>query len=422
MCSIGEDDFGDEGGAHTMLEDPKSIEIIDEICKKCNVDKSSIKVDFKNSMCELCFQHYVRHKFRATLGSTKIVRRDSQVLIDFSGSIENICLLHMIKFGLEQEKFKRLCIEPELIFIDENCCDENDLLTRFERIQEMVKLLTSLGDFKCYYTSISGSIGNKENIKTINEITLDSLKIIMRDEETFLKHFKTLKSLTAKQDFIVMSKNKILRDLASVMNIQYIFLSETSLTLASKLLTNISLGRGSSTAFDVAFCDDRDENLKIIRPIKDMSVVEIENYARLNNLNQVRQSLYGVNDGQFTSIQNLTSNFIEGLQKNYSSTVSTVFRTCSKIAPLTAKNIVDRCKMCHATIDYENSETLFAIELSRFVSEIAGNENDMKNTEKIESKASETLKGKNSPKKSLCHGCRNIFIGLDESELQEMNF
>lgn len=420
MCSIGEDDFGDEGGAHTMLKDEKTVEITDEICKKCNVDKSSIKVDFKNSMCESCFQHYVRHKFRATLGSTKIVRRDSKVLIDFTGKIENVCLLHMIKFGLEQEKFKRLCIEPELIFIDDNCCEENDLPKRFEKIQEMLKILTSFGDLKCHYTSIAGSV---ENMKTINEITLDSLRIIMRDEETFLKQFKTLKSLTSKQDFIVMTKNKILRSFANFMDIQYIFLSETSLTLASRLLTNISLGRGSSTALDVAFCDDRDENLKIIRPIKDMSVVEIENYARLNELHHVRSTMFGENDGQFSSIQNLTSNFIEGLQKNYSSTVSTVFRTCSKIAPLTTNKINDdRCKMCRATLDFENSETLFAIELSRFVSEIAGNENDMKNTEKIESKASETLKGEKSSKKFLCHGCRNLFIGLDDNELQELNF
>lgn len=418
MCSIGEDDFGDEGGAHTMQEDPKLTKIVDEICKKCNVEQSSIKIDFKNSMCESCFNHYVRHKFRATLGSTKIVRRNSKVLIDFTGLIGNACLIHMIKYGLEQETFKRLCIEPELVFIDDNCCMFSDLLTRFEKIQDIIKLLRSLGDFKCHYISISG---RSENMKFINEITLDSLKVILRDEESFMKTFNNLKSLTAKQDFLVVSKSKTLRVFAKSMNIQYVFLSDTSLNLASRLLTNISLGRGSSTASDVAFCDDKEDDVKIIRPIKDMSVIEIENYARVNKLNFNASSSYGELDGQFLSIQNLTSSFIEGLQKNYSSTVSTVYRTCSKIAPLPSEKVEEKCQICHATLDYKNSETLFAVELSRFVSEVAGNEKDLKNTTEIELKANSALVGENSSKKLLCHGCRNIFIGLDDVELQELD-
>ena len=49
MCSIVEEDFGDDGGVHAMIEDTKISEIADEVCKKCNVEKSVIKLVFKES-------------------------------------------------------------------------------------------------------------------------------------------------------------------------------------------------------------------------------------------------------------------------------------------------------------------------------------------------------------------------------------
>lgn len=62
MCSIGEDDFGDEGGAHTMTIDPKSSNSfsLDEICKKCNEHNVVVKLNLKDAQCEQCFFQYAR--------------------------------------------------------------------------------------------------------------------------------------------------------------------------------------------------------------------------------------------------------------------------------------------------------------------------------------------------------------------------
>jgi cytoplasmic tRNA 2-thiolation protein 2 len=80
MCSIGEDDFEDLGGVHAMVADNKDEKLPDdEICKKCNKDKTVVKLSFKVAQCKNCFILYVRHKFRAAIGSTKIVKRDSNV-------------------------------------------------------------------------------------------------------------------------------------------------------------------------------------------------------------------------------------------------------------------------------------------------------------------------------------------------------
>lgn len=419
MCSIGEDDFGDEGGAHTMLKDPITPVIEnDEICKKCNVNKSEIKVDLKNSMCKSCFLNYVRHKFRATLGSTKIVQRNSKVLIDFSGGIENICLIHMIQYGLDQETFKRLCIEPELIYIDDYFLTSTDSAARLENIKKLLELLIQIGNLRCHYVSIGENI--IEAPKSLKEISMESITSKSEDEQAFVKHFASLKSLTAKQDFANIRRNLILRNIANKFHIKYVFLSDTSLTLAKRLLTNISLGRGSSVASDVGFSDDRG-NVNFIRPIKDLNFNEIKNYVEISDLRYRTSEQYGINEGKSASIQNLTSNFIEGLQKNYSSTVSTVYRTCSKLAPKNEK-IDNRCKICQSSLDFEDSETIFATEFSRIVSQIGGKGENSKNLTMIEDQAKSALCNSNSGKNSLCHGCKNIFIGIDDEDLNKFGF
>ena len=102
MCSIVEDDFGDDGGKHAMVEENKqeNVELPDEICKKCNSEKVAVKLYLKDAQCENCFLFYARHKFRAALGASKIVRRGANVLIIFDGSAENMVMMDMIKYGL----------------------------------------------------------------------------------------------------------------------------------------------------------------------------------------------------------------------------------------------------------------------------------------------------------------------------------
>lgn len=421
-----------------MVEDPKINGFEGEICRKCNTETSVIKLDFKESMCMTCFLVYGRHKFRATLGSSKIVRRNSKVLLHFTGGIASTCLMDMVRFSFENEIYKRLCFDMELVFIDEYCvsCD-GDAVKRYEKIQAIKSLLEQFPNFKCFYTTIAST--SDDELPLIENVTVEDIAAVIKSEKIFLTTFNALQSLTSKQDYLAVARNDVLRHSATSLHCQYVFLADISLTLATRLLTNMSLGRGNSTAHDVAFCDDRIETLKFVRPLKDLSEVEALSYVKFNNLRCLDTTNYGDDHGQFASIQNLTSMFINGLQQNFSSTVSTVFRTCSKIAPsdnapeideslsqnftrnLNISNMNQRCVMCKSFLDYHNSETLFAIEFSRIVAESAGGENHVENLAPIEEKASDAVNGEKSDvKKKLCHGCRNIFIGIEDEDLAEI--
>lgn len=67
-----------------------------------------------------CFVPMVTHKFRATLGKSKLVNRGERVLVCVSGSQSSVSLLHMIWTGLQQSTYKRLTFDPVVLYIDGN--------------------------------------------------------------------------------------------------------------------------------------------------------------------------------------------------------------------------------------------------------------------------------------------------------------
>lgn len=62
----------------------------------------------------------VTHKFRATLGKSKLVNRGERVLVCVSGSQSSVTLLHLVWTGLQQSTFKRLTLDPVIVHIDGN--------------------------------------------------------------------------------------------------------------------------------------------------------------------------------------------------------------------------------------------------------------------------------------------------------------
>lgn len=65
----------------------------------------------------------VTHKFRATLGKSKLVSRGERVLICVSGSQCSISLLHLVWTGLQQTTYKRLTLVPVILYINGNICN-----------------------------------------------------------------------------------------------------------------------------------------------------------------------------------------------------------------------------------------------------------------------------------------------------------
>lgn len=423
MCSIGEDDFGDEGGLHAMTRDTTRPheEILSGICQKCNKSEVVVKLNFREPECKECFLAYVRHKFRATLGSSKILPKDAHVLLIFDGSSESTVLLDMMYFAQTQNSFKRLHCNVEILFIDESSCLADNPELSEHKLFEIQKFLLNY-KFECFVISVCGK-GEPVNFNNLNNYLHDTIR--KDNEKKFYESVNKIKTLTSKQDYIEKIRKNIIGTVAKKLDKKFVFLSDISSNLASTLLTNISLGRGGSTASDVSLCDDRIPDLKMIRPLKDLNNNEIDNYLRVSEITSLNRIAYGCDLAANSSIQNLTTNFVLDLQKGFSSTISTVFRTGDKITTNSDVNSkLDNltltpkiCSFCKSNLDYFDSKTLLAIEFSRLVSENTS-KNYLEDESNLDTKSKDNLYSNNLKSLAeLCHGCRNIYHDCLDPEM-----
>lgn len=442
MCSIGEDDFGDEGGVHAMV--PSVTEAVgpsisDGIpCSKCKNPEAIYKLPFREAECKECFLLYARHKFRAALGSSKILPKNANVVLLFDGSPQSLVLLDMLHHAQQQNAFKRLHCNAVVLYIDDyqlmhetaKSIDDNHLF-----LMDLENILCKYSCFRSFVLPLVHKDKAEKFIIPLDTVTEDYFtQELELEKHAFVQSIKSIKSLTSRQDFVKHHRSKLIAVATKHFKCNFAFMSDISTDLASDLLSAVALGRGGSAALDVALVDDRlGDGVLLCRPIKDLSVIEIELYIKAQDLQVIPFKHYGDDGGSSASLQNLTQSFILNLQQNFSSTVSTVFRTGSKIA--TNQDLSSRlmdlkvndacyeessnplyCSFCNSLLDYRDSTTLLAIEFSRVVSE-SGSTLDTRSG--LNEQAEENLKGSNETQHlgKLCHGCRNICCDSTSEEL-----
>ncbi|KAJ7227220.1 hypothetical protein GGX14DRAFT_510835 [Mycena pura] len=122
----------------------------------------------------------------------------------------------------------------------------------------------------------------------------------------------------------------------------------TSLTsLSVSLISSISQGGGfvvreeAQEEWQPTVYSGSKRNVRVTRPMRDIGMKECAIWAWWHKLTVVGKENYL---GGKQGIGTLTKSFIVGLERDYPSTVSTIVRTCAKLAP---KNVADgRCVLC----------------------------------------------------------------------------
>ncbi|XP_070073171.1 cytoplasmic tRNA 2-thiolation protein 2 isoform X2 [Drosophila takahashii] len=402
MCSIGEDDFGDEGAAHAMVAEslPSGIVLNPGDCNKCGVTSGQLyKLNFRTAECRDCFLAFARHKFRAALGAAKILPRNAEVLLVLDGSAESLVLLDMLHFAQTQNTFKRLHCNARVVYVEDQQLQGRDPV----EVEALQSLSTQYAPFEFHVIELGALPSSLQRIKDYRTFPREANEL----DQKLLK----LRCLTARQDYLQQQRKNLIASVAQNLQCTHVFEPSISVDLATQLLTAIALGRGGSAALDVALLDDRlAGEVKLLRPLKDLTEQEIQFYVHAQRLKPLiqRGSRYGQERGQTASLQNLTTAFVANLQQNYSSTVSTVFRTGDKIAVNTHPEQTS-CLHCQSSLDSTLSDTLLAIEYSRSVSEAGVGL--YKNGEDLEGLAKKRLNSQDG----LCHACLSIQAELESA-------
>jgi len=318
MCQVNEDD----DQTFQTLKSP-----ISRKCVNCD-DEAVVVVRIADPMCRKCFDEFFIHKFRSTLSKSNVFQRGERVLVAFSGGPSSTALLHLIADGLSINARRRLQFEAHVAFIDEHF-----LYPEARDIKNEVK----------------------EFVENKLKHSLHVLSIDDNDEDFRRLIFDRTKSLTGKEELIRRRRLKLLFDIAERENCTKLILGDHCTKLAAQILSDIAQGRGAHVASECNLTDSRNDRVTIVRPFREINAKEIAMYNRLHSIESLQNVNIATMSGPQSSIFQLTETLVNDLQRQFPSTVSTIFRTSDKLE----KNLrIEHCDLCSGPVDLPDDQSM----------------------------------------------------------------
>ncbi|XP_014483247.1 PREDICTED: cytoplasmic tRNA 2-thiolation protein 2 [Dinoponera quadriceps] len=341
-----------------------------KVCRKCRIKDVDVLLLGQNGYCNMCFLTATNHKFRAALGKSKIIRHGDSILVDHSGELNSTVLLHLIKTGMNESTHKKLIFKTTVLYIDDALPNE---ITDEDRNSLQCKIAEQTKNFGfAYYIVSLSQVLNKDDTLDIRQF--DNQLVKDNNDEQLHEILTNLPDNTSRTDLLEQLRRKLLLSAARKLNCNKVFVADSTMDIATKVLGNICLGRGAQLSTLATFCDTRCTDIKILKPMRDFTQQEMMYYSQCHSLNPIKSKKINVTTQPATSIQALTYNFIMGMESQFSSTISTIMRTAEKVSARNNKDNQDmeNCVLCDASLDSVSSENnvtaMKAIEVSSLVS------------------------------------------------------
>lgn len=342
MCSVDPDEVT-EMIKETEELDIKSGEIL---CRKCNEDAAEVVLRKTDPYCKKCFLKYFIHKFRSTIGKSKMIFPNDRILVSISGSPTSMTLMHLLRSALDEDDHKKFRFVPYFLHIDECCLSDKSLATCISL--DVCKQVSS-HNFICYSVSLEQAMSSDapkplQYSEQTNHIISEDLKTQLQDL------LNSCSSSSAREDLVLQLRQDLISKCAQALGFTKVFVGDNATSLAVSLLSSVSQGRGAHVASRVHF-KSLHHQTEIYRPMREILLNEIEAYININNVSTFQSN----NTVQGESITQCTEQFVLGLQKEFPSTIPTIFRTGDKLG---SGNKLDNdssnndyCSLCGRFID-----------------------------------------------------------------------
>jgi len=350
MCDVNPDKLDAE---QNMIPKERTS-MLSRTCMKCKKEKAVVVIRIHDPMCRTCFLTYVTHKFRSTLGKSKLVQANDNVLIVVTGDHGSTALLHLVRDALSLGAHKRLRFNPAVLFVDESVTlsAHTTGATLPQDYSHVEKLALTFG-YPFFKVPIYEGFAKTDAGGACN----GDVNGIAGDEKKFRQCFESISSLTAKEDFLCSTRGCLVAEMAKKEGYTKVMLGDTSTSLCMKLISNISLGRGNTVALDLGVADTRCNDVTIIRPLREISSKEVAMFNRFSNIEvHLPRNLWTAKKSG-ASLQHKTEEFISGLVADFPHTVNTVFRTGDKVCSShtnTPTHEMSTCPMCKSPSTYTN--------------------------------------------------------------------
>ncbi|NWY65735.1 CTU2 protein, partial [Erithacus rubecula] len=371
-------------------------------CMKCGQGTAALVIRVGDPFCRSCFREYFVHKFRAMLGKNRVIFPGEKVLLAVSGGAASSAMIRQVQEGLSREAAKRLRFVPSLVYVEEGAVRRQSPEQREQTLAQMETLLQATG-FPYHLihleealelppsilqpglerTSTSSPAGPsyKEAVDSfIQQQRQDgdsgtSLPAHSSQDrpagpsatprlpdaaqtQELLRSFEAAGTATAREELLEMLRTHLIVQTARDKGYAKVMMGHSLTRVAVKLLTNLSLGRGAFLAVDTGFTDQRHGDVMVVRPMRDYTAKEIAFYNRFFSVPTVTVPPLFTKRREKPSIHQLVERFLVGLQEEFPSTISTVYRTGEKLSPEPAKASSESecCLFCLCRLDIDGGE------------------------------------------------------------------
>ena len=257
------------------------------------------------------------------------------VLVPVSFGISSICLLHVLdqQLRFRKEQGRHAGYYLHLLFVDQypilnEPFPQNIKESVMQRYSSHVYSVISLEEHADRPARFDDSVNEKR--------------------KTFREKVRSLSSVSAKSDFIEITRRQVILAFAKTSGCDAIFFGDSTTRLAEKTLSETAKGRGMSLpwlTFDGNFL-----GVNCVYPLRDLLRKELIAYANVASpplISLISKSPPQVaTTSKDTSIDALMTQYFESVESDYPSIVANVVRTTGKLKPASIVSCNGRCSLC----------------------------------------------------------------------------
>ncbi|KAF9966404.1 Cytoplasmic tRNA 2-thiolation protein 2 [Mortierella alpina] len=347
-------------------------------CCKCKSEKSTIIVRYAE-YCDPCFLIALDSKFRTALRNARPYRvtNPENVMLAFSGGSSSRSLIHLfdVFHSLPPEvatnkQQPKIYNNIHVCHIDESCLmeptqeQERDRSSLTQSTMEQARSIAAAYGYEFHGDQLTISGQAPELLSKILPLSLTpSERTTLSRQERIEKLNALLRActtLTAKETLLQHFRSSLLVQLTKRAQCTILALGDSATRVAIQIIGLTAIGRGYSLPHETSLLSDWIQDCKVIRPLKDCLVKELDTFCSLRQLEMIEKHEAQLDwtmrtKAEIKSIDRLTQEFITGLDKEFPSTVATVCRTAAKLTAPGA-TYQDRCPLCHGPVQKDVQE------------------------------------------------------------------
>ncbi|CDK29679.1 unnamed protein product [Kuraishia capsulata CBS 1993] len=336
----------------------RNMSEIGQTCRRCK-NEEAVLISRKEPFCGACFVHFIRGKQRKSMMSDDFKvkygakeKEITKVLLSLSCGSSSLVLLDSVVSMLKEQAIQhrsRQGFELVVAIIDtpsQQTLKPKEFIQKFKESVETSNLSVKFKIFEMNSMNIS-----KDEIQTLKIDTAFQLDVlpseIEGDSMTLTELLDQFSSKSTKQDFASAITRKLCFGMAKSLDCGFVLLGHSMTRLAVEVLSLTVRGRGSEIGDALHDGEVSSESgLRVIYPLRDVLLSEIEQYIRVQNLTHLvplESPEYPKRLLRNSSIDEMIWDYFKDVGTNYAEVVSTVVKIGDK---LTSVEVGNPCKIC----------------------------------------------------------------------------